>query len=221
MFSDVFDSLLIQVSTFSESGKKVAKRQQALDEYMNCICACQCQATQEKGRKDVKVAKLRELLRDEIKELPGGVSSVPMPLDPSIPVNGIIAEKTIMFSSAIYPAVVTFTVNEKECSSIDKLSINDQGKHIYKLLIKSGDDLRQDQLVMQMMNLMYGILKKYGLDLEVLTYGILATTKNDGIMEFVDPSIPVSAVLAEYKGTYVSLLWSLLLLLVVSSPLFL
>ena len=202
MFSDIFDTLLIQISTFSDIGRKIAKRQQALNEYINCISACQNQATQEKGRKDVKCAKLRELLRDEVKEIPGNVPTVPMPLDPNIELKGIIAEKTIMFSSAIYPAVVTFTVDEKDCSlqTIDKLTVNDKGEHVYKIIFKSGDDLRQDQLVMQMMNLMNGILKKYGLDLEVLTYGILATTKNDGIMEFVDPSLPVSAVLAEYKG---------------------
>ena len=50
------------------------------------------------------------------------------------------------------------------------------------------------------MNLMDGVLKKVNLDLEILTYGILVTGKNDGIMEFVSPSMPVSAVIAKHKG---------------------
>ena len=49
------------------------------------------------------------------------------------------------------------------------------------------------------MNLMDGLLKKVNLDLKVLTYGILASGKNDGIMEFVTPSHPVSAILAKHK----------------------
>jgi len=41
---------------------------------------------------------------------------------------------------------------------------------------------------MQMMKLMDSLLKKVNLDLKVLTYDILATGKDDGIMEFVSGS---------------------------------
>jgi len=41
-----------------------------------------------------------------------------------------------------------------------------------------GDDLRQDQLIMQMISLMDGLLKKVNLDLKLVTYGILALSKN-------------------------------------------
>jgi phosphatidylinositol 3-kinase len=85
-------------------------------------------------------------------------------------------------------------------------------------MFKSGDDLRQDQLIMQLMMLMDGLLKKVNLDLKLLTYRVLAITQNDGkdyhfnqlfhqlkyeywkgIMEFVQNSHAVSAILAEYK----------------------
>jgi len=68
-----------------------------------------------------------------------------------------------------------------------------------KLMFKSGDDLRQDQLIMQMISLMDGLLRKVNLDLRVLTYGILAVGPNDGIMEFVPGAMAISAILKEFK----------------------
>ena len=50
----------------------------------------------------------------------------------------------------------------------------------HKIMFKSGDDLRQDQLIMQMIALMDRLLKKVNLDLKLLTYGILAVGQKDG-----------------------------------------
>ena len=69
-----------------------------------------------------------------------------------------------------------------------------------KLMFKSGDDLRQDQLVMQMMTLMDSLLKKVNLNLKLLTYGILAIGQNNGIMEFVPEAYAISAILKEHKS---------------------
>lgn len=79
-------------------------------------------------------------------------------------------------------------------------------KSAYKIIFKSGDDLRQDQLIMQLISLMDGLLKKVNLDLGLLTYGILATGPRDGIMEFVRGSLPVSAVVADYGRNSMALL---------------
>lgn len=69
-----------------------------------------------------------------------------------------------------------------------------------KLMFKSGDDLRQDQLVMQMISLMDGLLRKVNLDLKLHTYGILAIGQKDGIMEFVPDAHAISAILKEHKS---------------------
>ena len=47
-------------------------------------------------------------------------------------------------------------------------------------MFKSGDDLRQDQLIMQMISLMDRLLKKVNSALKLLTYGILAVGQKDG-----------------------------------------
>ena len=69
-----------------------------------------------------------------------------------------------------------------------------------KLMFKSGDDLRQDQLVVQMISLMDSLLRKVNLDLKLLTYGILAIGRKDGIMEFVSEAHAISAILKEHKS---------------------
>ena len=84
----------------------------------------------------------------------------------------------------------------------DKPEINLTKRKIVrvKLMFKSGDDLRQDQLVMQMMKLMDSLLRKVNLNLKLLTYGILAAGQTNGIMEFVSEASAISAILKEHKS---------------------
>lgn len=74
---------------------------------------------------------------------------------------------------------------------------------IYKVMVKNGDDLRQDQLIMQMFTLMDRLLKKVNLDLKLTPYRILATGANDGLMEFVQDSYPVSYVVDKFDSPQV------------------
>lgn len=72
------------------------------------------------------------------------------------------------------------------------------GSGTYKVIFKNGDDLRQDQLVIQMVSLMDHLLKRVNLDLKLTPYRILATGPRDGMIEFVGRSSPISEVLAKY-----------------------
>ena len=63
------------------------------------------------------------------------------------------------------------------------------------LIYKRGDDLRQDQLVLQMISLMDRLLKREHLDLRITAYQVLPTSANDGLIEFVPASLPLSQVL--------------------------
>ncbi|GMH98095.1 hypothetical protein TrST_g10777 [Triparma strigata] len=67
----------------------------------------------------------------------------------------------------------------------------------YSVIFKSGDDLRQDQLIIVMIRLFDSLLKSEGLDLSLTPYSILATSPTTGLVEFVAGSSPVSAVLSE------------------------
>ncbi len=66
------------------------------------------------------------------------------------------------------------------------------------LIYKKGDDLRQDQLCVQMISLMDRLLKRENLDLKLTPYRVLATGTDSGLVEYV-PSSTVSAVLSEHR----------------------
>jgi phosphatidylinositol 3-kinase len=67
------------------------------------------------------------------------------------------------------------------------------------LIYKKGDDLRQDQLCVQMMALMDRLLKRESLDLRMTPYRVLATGTDSGMVEYV-PSCTVAAVLSEHRS---------------------
>jgi phosphatidylinositol 3-kinase len=78
------------------------------------------------------------------------------------------------------------------------------------IIVKSGDDLRQDQfstalyfihsnaLVIQLITLMDNLLKKENLDLKLTPYRVLATSSKDGLVECITPSRSMASVINDY-----------------------
>jgi phosphatidylinositol 3-kinase len=96
-------------------------------------------------------------------------------------VKGMIPSRCSVFKSAQKPLGLCF---EKVDGSP------------FMVLFKLGDDLRCDQLVLQLISLMDDMLQRDGnLDLCLSPYRVLATGKNDGMVEIVPDSISVAACL--------------------------
>lgn len=68
----------------------------------------------------------------------------------------------------------------------------------YRLIFKTGDDMRQDQLIIQMIRLMDMQLKKYNLDLCLTPYSVMALSNSSGVMEMVLESEAFSAVVKKH-----------------------
>lgn len=68
-----------------------------------------------------------------------------------------------------------------------------------KLLYKMRDDLRQDELVLQLVAEMDLILKASGLDLCLIYYNVCSLGYQEGIIELVDSSIQLSTVIERYR----------------------
>lgn len=89
------------------------------------------------------------------------------------------------------------TSHSKQCvkkyNEIYELSIK---KYIYK----AGDDLRQDHLVIQIICIIDNIWKRYGLDLKLTLYKVLALSTDDGFIEFVNYAESISSIKKNYKG---------------------
>ena len=54
-----------------------------------------------------------------------------------------------------------------------------------KIIMKHGDDLRQDMLTLQMLKIMNNLWLQEGLDLHMIPYGCLATGFEEGLIEVV------------------------------------
>lgn len=87
-----------------------------------------------------------------------------------------------MFKSQLLPLHLTFTcLNGSE----------------YQIIFKTGDDLRQDQLIVQIITLMDRLLRKENLDLKLTPYKVIATGIDHGMIQFIK-SQPIANILAEH-----------------------
>lgn len=137
-----------------------------------------------------KIEKLRAFIADSKNGL-ATMAPLPLPLNARIEVTGIIAEKSSVFKSNMFPMLLYF-----QCT--------DGGE--YPVIFKDGDDMRQDQLIIQLFTLMDRLLRKENLDLKLSAYDVLATGPAQGMVQFV-PSKTIAAIVSEY-GTLLNYLRS-------------
>ncbi|TCD67817.1 Phosphatidylinositol (PI) 3-kinase [Steccherinum ochraceum] len=135
-----------------------------------------------------KIDKLRAFLADSKNNLASMVP-LPLPLDARIEVTGIIAEKSSVFKSNMFPMLLYFQGSD--------------GSE-YPVMFKDGDDMRQDQLVIQLFTLMDRLLRKENLDLKLMPYDVLATGPLQGMAQFI-PSKSIAAIVSE-NGTLLNYL---------------
>lgn len=128
-----------------------------------------------------KIEKLRSIISDSKNNL-SSMDPLPLPLNANIEVTGIIADKSTVFKSNMYPLLLYF-----QCS--------DGGQ--YPVIFKDGDDMRQDQLVIQLFTLMDQLLRKENLDLKLTPFDVLATGQSQGMVQFV-PSKTIAAIVSEH-----------------------
>ncbi|KAF2836754.1 phosphatidylinositol 3-kinase [Patellaria atrata CBS 101060] len=137
-----------------------------------------------------KIERLKAFLADPRNELTSYDPPLPLPLDPTVSITGIYPDEANVFKSSLFPLLITF----KTSSGLK-----------YPLLFKTGDDLRQDQLVIQIITLMDRLLRKENLDLKLSPYRILATSTSAGATQFV-PSLSLAAAVTKYKGSLLAYL---------------
>uniref|UniRef100_A0A183BU91 Phosphatidylinositol 3-kinase catalytic subunit type 3 n=1 Tax=Globodera pallida TaxID=36090 RepID=A0A183BU91_GLOPA len=131
--------------------------------------------------------KKQEVLRKKLSENADmtELKGLSLPLDPSIHVRAVQPESAVLFSSNLMPMRLTFStvrdgLTPYECAEA------------YTTIFKRGDDLRQDQLVLQMIRLMDELLKEDKLDLCLTPYAVLATSCSEGFVQFIRGATPLA-----------------------------
>ncbi|KAG5925396.1 hypothetical protein E4U42_004320 [Claviceps africana] len=130
-----------------------------------------------------KVDRLKKFLADPKNELLSFDPPLAMPLDPSVKITGVVPDQAAVFKSSLNPIKCTFKTTSGGT---------------YPIIFKLGDDLRQDQLVIQIITLMDQLLQKENLDLKLSPYKILATSTTAGASQFVH-SQSLSAIASKYR----------------------
>ena len=133
------------------------------------------------------VEHVKRFLADPKNEMLSLDPPLQLPLDPGVFIAGCFPEDSIVFKSSLHPVLIYFR-------------LADGSK--YPVLFKKGDDLRQDQLVIQIISLMDRLLRKENLDLKLSPFRVLATSATAGAVQFV-PSIALQAAKTKYGGNYV------------------
>ncbi|PHH60907.1 hypothetical protein CDD81_1068 [Ophiocordyceps australis] len=130
-----------------------------------------------------KVDRVKSFLADGKNELVAFDPPLPMPLDPSIKVTGVMRDQVVVFKSSLNPIKLCFKTTTGTT---------------YPVIFKLGDDMRQDQLVIQIITLMDQLLQKENLDLRLTPYKILATSTTAGASQFVQ-SQSLSSIVNKFK----------------------
>ncbi|KNZ44200.1 hypothetical protein VP01_941g20 [Puccinia sorghi] len=138
-----------------------------------------------------KIEKLRHVLKDPVKlgqlfsvESTAQIAGLPLPLDSSKMIVGVDTESSSVFKSNLFPL---------------RLALRCSDGTEYPVIFKDGDDLRQDQLVIQLISLMDRLLRKENLDLRLTPYKVLATGQTVGLVQFIT-SKTLGEVAAVYPG---------------------
>ncbi|EAY01473.1 Phosphatidylinositol 3- and 4-kinase family protein [Trichomonas vaginalis G3] len=112
-----------------------------------------------------------------------------LPMDPRLVVDAFIVEKCKVMNSKKKPFWLTF----HNAAPFVTEPI--------RVLFKVGDDLRQDQLTLQVMSVMEHLWRQAGMDFHMRCYGVLPTGFNQGFIEVVPNAITEQA-LQQEKGTF-------------------
>lgn len=131
------------------------------------------------GSRPKKIEKLKSIFRDTSQFR--SFEPLALPLDPAAVVVGINPDEAYVFKSALNPLKISFiTPNQTP----------------YSIIYKNGDDLRQDQLCLNIITLIDRLLKNENLDLKLTPYAAMATSTEIGMLQFV-ASEPVAGILGK------------------------
>ncbi|GAA5868362.1 hypothetical protein JCM1840_005656 [Sporobolomyces johnsonii] len=185
MFEEVarkFERRMKDLQVEGEPDRLDALRRQS--DFISRITSLASSLRLSKDARPKKIEKLRAILSSSSSSSLGTLSSpIPLPLDARISITGIDADHSSVFKSNLFPLRLQLLTTTPGAP--------------YPVIFKNGDDLRQDQLVIQLFTLMDRLLRNENLDLRLMPYRVLATGALDGMVQFVQ-SRTVQDIMSEY-----------------------
>lgn len=195
-------------------------------ELVQRLCQCSKVIRSMKETRPKKIEWLKNFMADPRN---GFLHFLPLslPMDASVVIKGIVPEKCLVFKSQLLPLRLTFQCDTTSTTATtsttpstlslaqhlptsviyppplstlqDATSVSSMKAQFYTVIFKCGDDLRQDQLVMQVITLMDNLLRKENLDLKLTPYKILSTGVDHGMIQFIE-SYTLAHILAQHNN---------------------
>eukprot|EP01117_Protostelium_nocturnum_P007910 TRINITY_DN2825_c0_g1_i1.p1 TRINITY_DN2825_c0_g1~~TRINITY_DN2825_c0_g1_i1.p1 ORF type:complete len:1936 (+),score=831.43 TRINITY_DN2825_c0_g1_i1:212-6019(+) len=132
----------------------------------------------------------KPLLVSELKKLPAPSLDIYLPTNPDTKVHGIFPEKaSALQSAAKAPILVAFDCHTRESETHVDGQLKWTKPFIQACIFKTGDDVRQDMLAIQIIDLFQRIFKTVGLDLFLYPYKVIATKPDCGLIEVVPNAV--------------------------------
>ncbi|XP_042372634.1 phosphatidylinositol 4-phosphate 3-kinase C2 domain-containing subunit beta-like, partial [Plectropomus leopardus] len=115
-------------------------------------------------------------------------SSCRLPLNPALLVTGINIQSCSFFNSNAVPLKLSF-------QNLDPLGDN------VNVIFKSGDDLRQDMLTLQVIRIMNKIWIQEGLDMRMVIFKCFSTGRGRGMVEMIPQADTLRKIQVEHGVT--------------------
>ncbi|GMR53389.1 hypothetical protein PMAYCL1PPCAC_23584, partial [Pristionchus mayeri] len=190
MYSRLREQLKAALENSSNAEVKARAKSLIEQEEFVEILKKETQKAQKMNGRELRDRSLREFLQNNgrLQKL----DDLPLPIDPNFKMHRVVADRSLFFNSAMMPTKMTISGQR---NSSEKISDS------YTVIFKKGDDLRQDQLVMQMIRLMDNLLRESELDLKMTPYAVLATGIDEGFVQFIK-AMPLRDVINKHQSIH-------------------
>jgi phosphatidylinositol-4,5-bisphosphate 3-kinase len=130
-----------------------------------------------------------------------------LPLSPHMVASELVVDKCKVMSSKKLPLWLVFKgasdsarrayMGEEGTGEEAPLALPPAPDQTISVLFKAGDDLRQDQLTLQVLHIMNGLWQEGGLDLRMSPYGCVSTGDELGMLQVVMNSATLAGISAD------------------------